>query len=90
MSSHVGRRRRRFYIEKKGRCNKSWGQPHEASWILTFLLSMASPGAYSTYRNAISSLTLFIYACVNCAFCIVFLDDGNMLHGTTIPYITLL
>jgi hypothetical protein len=53
------------------------------------LCSKASPGAYSTYRNAILSLALFIYACVDCALHIGFLDDGNMLHGSTLPYITL-
>jgi hypothetical protein len=49
----------------------------------SFLLSKASPGAYSTYRNAILSIALFIYAYVDCALRIGLLDDGNRLHGST-------
>jgi hypothetical protein len=52
-------------------------------------LSQASPDAYCTYRNVISSLALFNYTCVDCALRIGFLDDGNRLHGGTLPYITL-
>jgi hypothetical protein len=51
--------------------------------------SQASPDAYSTYRNVISRLDLFIYACVDCALHIGFLDDSNRLHGSTLPYISL-
>jgi hypothetical protein len=58
-------------------------------WILTFVLSKASPGAYSTYRNTLLSLALFTYACIDCALHIGFLDNGNRLHGSTLPYITL-
>jgi hypothetical protein len=57
--------------------------------ILTFVLSKASLGAYSTYGNAMSSLALFIYAGVDCALRIWFLNDGNMLHDSTLPYIIL-
>jgi hypothetical protein len=57
--------------------------------ILTFVLSKANPGAYSTYRNAISSLDLFIYVGVDCPLCIGFLDDGNRLHDSTLLYINL-
>jgi hypothetical protein len=50
---------------------------------------MASSGAYSTYTNAISSLALFIYASVDCALRVGFLDDGDRLHGSTLLYIIL-
>jgi hypothetical protein len=53
-------------------------------------LSKARLGEYSTYRNAILSLALFIYACVDCALRIGFLDDGNRLDGSTLAYITLI
>jgi hypothetical protein len=39
--------------------------------------------------NVTSSLALFIYARVDCALRIGFLDDGNRLHSSTLPYITL-
>jgi hypothetical protein len=39
--------------------------------------------------NVTSSLALFIYACVDCALRIGFLDYGNRLHGSTLLYITL-
>jgi hypothetical protein len=68
---------------------KLGGQLCEASRIITFSLSKASPGAYITYRNAISSLVLFIYACVDCALHVGFLDDGDRLHGSTLLYIIL-
>jgi hypothetical protein len=29
------------------------------------------------------------YACVVCALCIGFLDDGDGLHGSTFPYVIL-
>jgi hypothetical protein len=56
---------------------------------VVFPLRKASPGAYITYRNAISSLTLLIYACFDCALHVGFLDDGDRLHGSTLPYIIL-
>jgi hypothetical protein len=61
-------------------------QPREASWTLIFPLSKASPCAYSTYRNAILSLALFIYACIDRALRIGTLDDGDRLHGSTLSY----
>jgi hypothetical protein len=75
--------------EKKAIAAEHGGQTREDSGILTFSLSKASPGVYSTYRNAFSSLVLFIYACVDCALHIEFLDDGNRLHASTLSYITL-
>jgi hypothetical protein len=68
---------------------KLGGQLREASRILTFPLSKTSLGVYSTYRNVMSSLALFIYACVDSALHIGFLDNANRLHGSTLPYITL-
>jgi hypothetical protein len=59
---------------------KLGGQPREASWILNFSLSKTSPGAYRSYRMYIV-LALLIYACVDCALRIGFLDDGDRLHG---------
>jgi hypothetical protein len=76
-------------MKKKAAAAELGGQPHEASQNLTFPLSKASPGVYSTYRNAILSLTLFICACVDCALRVGFLEVGDMLHGSTLPYIIL-
>jgi hypothetical protein len=58
----------------------------QASWILNFFLGKASPSAYSINRlNNESCLTLI--ACdVLCITCRVLLDDGNRLHGSTLPY----
>jgi hypothetical protein len=62
------------------------GQPHEASWILTVLLSKASPDAYSTYKmNVVSCFTL--NACVVlCTTCRALFDDGDRLYGSTFLY----
>jgi hypothetical protein len=76
-------------LKKKAVAGELGGQPREASWILALPLSKTSPDAYSTYRNAISSLALFIFTSVNCALCIGFLDDDDRLHGGTLPYIIL-
>jgi hypothetical protein len=54
-----------------------------------FSFEQGKPGAYSTYRNAILSLALFIYACVDRALCVGFLDDCYRLHGSTLPYVIL-
>jgi hypothetical protein len=34
-------------------------------------------------------LVLLIYACVDCALCIGFLDDGDRLHGSALSYVIL-
>jgi hypothetical protein len=54
--------------------------------MLTFLLSKASPSAYSTYKMiVVSSFTL--NACnVLCITCRVLFDDGDRLQGSTLPY----
>jgi hypothetical protein len=62
------------------------GQPHEAPRMLIFSFNKASPGAYSSYKMDNMSF-LLIYACVVCALCIVFLDDGDRLHDSTLPYV---
>jgi hypothetical protein len=45
-----------FPQEKKAIAAELGGQPREASQILAFPLSKASPGAYSTYRMQICVL----------------------------------
>jgi hypothetical protein len=63
------------------------GQPREASRTLTLLfLSKASPGAYST--NKLNDMSCFTSnACdVLCNMFRVLFDDGNRLHGSTLPY----
>jgi hypothetical protein len=69
--SHVGPSSQ----EKKAIASKLGGQPREASRILTFPLSKASPGAYSTYRNVILSLLYFSMHVMYHALCIGFLYD---------------
>jgi hypothetical protein len=51
-----------------------------------FLLSMASPGAFSTYRLNIVSYFTLIACDVLCSMCRVLFDDGDRLHGSTLPY----
>jgi hypothetical protein len=51
------------------------GQPREAFRILTFPLCKASPGAYSSYRNAYMSLVYSSMHVMYCALHVGFLDD---------------
>jgi hypothetical protein len=55
-----------FSPEGKAIAEELGGQPHEASWILTFLLSKASPGAFWSYLP--QSFTFFMLANVLCTY----------------------
>jgi hypothetical protein len=58
-----------FSPEKEVIAKELEGQPHQASWILTFSLSKASPGACRSYLTVDAFI---IYACK----CIVHLCIG--------------
>jgi hypothetical protein len=63
MPSHVGTIVGGFLPEEKTVTEDLGGQPHEASWILTFPLSKASPGACRSYltRRVLYTLCLQMY-----------------------------
>jgi hypothetical protein len=65
------------------------GQPREASRILTFVLCKASPSAYSNYICHIESFLFYCMHVMYYALRVGFLDDGDRLHGCTLPYITM-
>jgi hypothetical protein len=51
------------------------GRPHEMPHMLTFPLSKASPGAYSTYKlNVESCLVIYMHA-MYCALLVGFLNE---------------
>jgi hypothetical protein len=52
-----------FSSVKEAIVEKLGGQPHQAPWRLTFSLSKASPGAYSTCKNANIESFFTLYAC---------------------------
>jgi hypothetical protein len=81
MSSQGG-----FPQEKEVDAAKLGGQTREAMWILIFSLEQGKPVAYSTNRpNNVSCFTL--NACVIlCTTCRVLFNDGDRLHGSTLPY----
>jgi hypothetical protein len=64
MSSHVGTVIiGGFLPEKEAITEEHGGQPHEASQILTFPLSKASPGACRSYLS-IESFIICAYKCI--------------------------
>jgi hypothetical protein len=64
---------------------------HQVLRSITRLWSKASLGAYSTYGSNNMTCLLFFIACdVLCITYRVLLMDGDRLHGSTLPYITLL
>jgi hypothetical protein len=51
--------------------------------LRSITLSKASPDAYSSYRTSMACFIAFDVLCITYR---VFLDDGDRLHGSTLPY----
>jgi hypothetical protein len=64
------------------------GPQHQVLGSVTRLWSKASPGASCSYRANMSCFTF--YACdVLCITYRILWVDGDMLHGSTLPYVIL-
>jgi hypothetical protein len=56
----------------------------------SFCVEQGKPGVFSTYKYHMKSFLFYSMHVIYCVLHIGFLDDGNMLHGSTLPDITLL
>jgi hypothetical protein len=63
---------------------------HKLQNLRSLTLCKASPSAYSAYGSNMTCLLLFIACDVLSITYMVLLVDGDRLHGSTLPYITLL
>jgi hypothetical protein len=62
------------------------GQHRKAPWILALFLCARQAPVHIVPIEITIMPCFTSYACVDCALRIGFLDDGDKLHGSTLPY----
>jgi hypothetical protein len=74
-------------FQRRRRSSRRFLEVHKLQVLRSLTLSKASLGAYNAQLSNI--LPYFIVCDVLCITCRVLMIDGDRLHGSTLPYISL-
>jgi hypothetical protein len=74
-------------FQRRRRWNRRFWEVHKHQILRSLTLSEARPGAYSSYKGLTWLILLYFIACdVLCITCMVSLDGGDRLQGSTLLY----